>query len=105
MLGRAGKEMDMMTPTVGRVVYFNQGTKDDPKLLAAIIAHVWSEIMVNLMVIDPNGNTYSKTSIHRGSEGNQWDWMPYQKQKASEGNHNSESAEPRPETRQSPLQG
>ena len=46
-----------MTPTVGRVVYFNNGT---------------------------------------GDSAGKWDWMPYQKQKAEYGNHNSESAEPRP---------
>ena len=93
----------MMNPTVGRVVYFNNGTNEEPKLLAAIIAYVWSEINVNLMVIDPNGNPFSKTSIVRASVGDsagKWDWMPYQKQKASEGNHNSESAEPRPERTQ-----
>lgn len=85
----------MMTPTVGRVVYYNQGTKADPKLLASIISCVWNENMVNLMVIDPNGNPSSKTIIINGDESGQWNWMPYQKQKAEAGNHNSESAEPR----------
>ena len=86
----------MMSPTVGRVVYYNQGTKEDPKLLASIIAFVWSESMVNLMAIDPNGNPVSKTSVAQGTGAGNWDWMPYQKSKAEAGNHNSESAEPRP---------
>ena len=82
----------MMVPTVGRVVYYNQqGT-----LLASVIAWVWSETTVNLMIIDQNGYTNGKTSVPRGSDDGQWDWMPYQKQKAEAGNHNSESAEPRP---------
>ena len=88
-----------MNPTVGRVVYFNNGTQGDPKLLASIVSWVWSETVVNLMVIDPNGNPLSKTSVARASVGDsagKWDWMPYQKQKAESGNHNSESAEPRP---------
>ena len=88
----------MMIPTVGRVVYYNQGTIEDPKLLASIISFVWSETCVNLMVIDPNGNPFSKTSIMKGVDGAEWDWMPYQKQKFVLGDHNSESAEPRPET-------
>ena len=86
----------MMVPTVGRIVYYNQGTLEDPKLLASVISFVWSEETVNLMVIDPNGVPTGKTSILHGSGSNQWDWMPYQKQKASAGDHNSESAEPRP---------
>lgn len=89
----------MMTPTVGRVVYFNNGTSEDPKLLASIISWVWSDTVINLMVIDPNGNPFSKTSVPLATVGDsagKWDWMPYQKQKAEYGNHNSESAEPRP---------
>ena len=86
----------MMVPTVGRVVYYNQGTVEDPKRLASVIAWVWSETLVNLMVIDPNGVPSGKTSVSWGSGGGQWDWMPYQKQKAAVGDHNSESAEPRP---------
>lgn len=87
----------MINPTVGRVVYFNKGTNDSPKLLAAIIAYVWSETVINLMVIDENGFPSSMTSVNRASVGDsegKWDWMPYQKQKAEEGNHNSESVQP-----------
>ena len=81
-----------MKPTVGRVVYFNNGTKEHPKLLASIISFVWSETCVNLMVIDPDGCPSGRTSVLLGSDGNQWDWMPYQKNAAT----NSQSAEPRP---------
>lgn len=86
----------MMIPTVGRVVYFNKGTTEHPKLLASIIAYVWSETVVNLMVIDENGLCNGMTSVACavvGDSAGKWDWMPYQKQKAQEGNNNSESAE------------
>lgn len=89
----------MMIPTVGRVVYYNKGTDVTPKLLASIIAYVWSETVVNLMVIDENGLPNGMTSVNRavvGDSAGKWDWMPYQKQKSQEGNNNSESAEPRP---------
>jgi len=82
----------MMKPTVGRVVYYNEGTKEEPKVAASIISYVWKDDRVNLMVIDVNGKTYGKTNVVRGEEGGQWDWMPYQKANAT----NSQSAEPRP---------
>ena len=82
----------MIKPTVGRVVYYNGG---DFKW-AAIIAYVWNDTCVNLMVIDQNGNSFSRTSVVQGAEAYQWDWMPYQKQKAEAGDCNSESAKPRP---------
>ena len=85
----------MMKPTVGRVVYYNDN--NGAHQIAAIIAHVWNDECVNLMVIDRNGNSSGKTSVTRGAGAYQWDWMPYQKAKAEAGDHNSESAEPRPE--------
>jgi len=89
-----------MTPTVGRVVYYNEGAE---QYRAAIIAYVWSDTMVNLMIIDPDGNPYSRTSVSQGPDVQHWDWMPYQKQKAAAGDHNSESAEPRPEACTPPV--
>ena len=88
----------MMKPTIGRVVYYKDSTGAHQS--AAIIAHVWNDECVNLMVIDRNGNSSGKTSVTRGAGAYQWDWMPYQKAKAEAeaGDHNSESAEPRPES-------
>ena len=83
----------MMKPTVGRVVYYNDGG-DQPR--ASLIVYVWSETMVNLVQFDPNGTPLSRTSVNQGSAQGHWDWMPYQKDKAAKGDHNSESAEPRP---------
>lgn len=99
----------MIRPTVGRIVWYHPCASDDfpgahdTEPLAAIVARVWSDTCVNLMVIDANGNTHSRTSIllvqdgeHRPDSGFA-EWMPYQKQKAAAGDPNSESAEPRPE--------
>lgn len=67
----------MIIPTIGRIVLFhpaggNPGPAGVPRRaaltmvnqpLAAIIAHVWSDLSVNLMVIDENGNPSSKTNV------------------------------------------
>ncbi len=83
----------MIKPTVGRVVWFHQMTPDvfpgSHEARAAIIAHVHSDRLVNLMVIDANGNTLSRTSITLVQEGDDvptWAhcaWMPYQKGQAA----------------------
>ena len=83
-----------MKPTVGRVVYYNDG----PNHLASIITKVWSENSVNLVIFGTDGKSESGIKITNGQRLGQWDWMPYQKEKAAAGDHNSESAEPRPET-------
>ena len=81
----------MIKPTVGRVVWFyksveGQGHKGP---LAAHIAFVHSDILVNLMVIDENGNPRPETSVRLVQEGdkpppyNYCEWMPYQKGQAA----------------------
>ena len=58
-----------MKPTVGRDLHFypNGGLSavahDSVQPLAAKIAYVWNDHMVNLMVIDQNGIPFSKTSV------------------------------------------
>jgi hypothetical protein len=85
----------MMQPTVGRVVHYrNQSKSDQP--CCALIVYVWNEDLVNLVSFDMFGNPEPHTSVYRGLKDYQWEWMPYQKQKAAAGDHNSESAEPRP---------
>lgn len=80
----------MIKPTVGRVVWFykyvsGQGHKGP---LAAHVAFVHSDSMVNLMVIDENGVPRSETSVRLSQEGNDTpqhdycEWMPYQKGQA-----------------------
>lgn len=76
----------MISPTVGRVVWFykyvdGQGHKGP---LAGHVAQVHSDAMVNLMVIDENGNPRSETSVPLYQDdlsppsGDYCRWMPYQ---------------------------
>lgn len=78
----------MIVPSVGRVVWFNQMTPGvfpgSEGTCAAIVAKVWSDRMVNLCVIDANGNTLSRTSVPLVQEGDPEEkcqhctWMPFQ---------------------------
>jgi len=73
----------MIKPTVGRVVWF-YGSKAPEEPLAAIVAKVHSDQLVNLMVIDQNGGTNGRTSVQLlqdddKPEADFWcAWMPYQ---------------------------
>jgi hypothetical protein len=83
----------MIKPTVGRVVLFTPSTTPDPgfihrdkvKPCAAIVAYVWSDRMVNLVVFDQNGTAFGKTSVAllqdddaKPEYGYFCSWMPYQ---------------------------
>lgn len=78
----------VITPTVGRVVWFYPRGKGPPEQpLAALVAHVWSDTCVNLAVFDSNGQpippgTTSVLLVQEGapvpSGGNYCTWMPYQ---------------------------
>lgn len=75
----------MIKPTVGRVVYFHQyGVDDDSEPWAAIIAHVHSDRLVNLMVVTPQGATAMRLCVELVQEGEPPKdsafarWMPYQ---------------------------
>lgn len=81
----------MIKPTVGRVVWFykfasGSGHKGP---LAAHVAYVHSDSMVNLMVIDENGNPRPESSvclIQDDADVSGCDyccWMPYQKGQAA----------------------
>lgn len=82
----------MIAPTVGRVVWFykwvdGQGHKGP---MAAHVAFVHSEKMVNLMVIDENGEPRAQTSVSLCQDDTQdapghdyCAWMPYQKGQAA----------------------
>lgn len=59
-----------MKPTVGRIVAYYPAPHDYTELAsapgearAAIVAHAFSFGLVNLMVIDGNGNPRSRTSV------------------------------------------
>src|SRR5690242_18751031 len=64
--------MTKILPTVGRVVWFTSSRLygdglfthiDSRKPLAAIVAHVFRDDLVNLAVFDSNGITHGRTSV------------------------------------------
>ena len=89
----------IIKPTVGRVVLFHPSEltgeasfvrHPDDQPYAAIIARVWSDSMVNLTVMDANGDPHSRTSVplvqdsdSRPGNGFYCEWMPYQKGQAA----------------------
>jgi hypothetical protein len=88
--------VSVIKPTVGRVVWFYPSKHDGiahekGKPLAAIVARVWGDRMVNLSVIDHDGNTHARTSVPLKQEGDDdfkvgelyCEWMPYQKGQAA----------------------
>lgn len=96
-----------IAPTIGRVVWFYPFAKSGEsgfvthiigieaagteQPYAAIVAHVWSDSMVNLTVFDANGNAHSRTSVEllqeataeRVVSGGFCTWMPFQKGQAA----------------------
>jgi hypothetical protein len=83
----------VIEPTVGRVVWFEpNGANFDPhgyhdikQSLAAIVAYVWNIRLVNLSVIDQNGNHFARTSVILVQDGDLkpygqsfCTWIPYQ---------------------------
>lgn len=90
----------LIHPTVGRVVWFYPATNtaeggfarhaDGGGPYAALVAHVWSDHLVNLSVFDANGTPHSRTSVamlHDDEQAANSDsafcmWMPFQKGQA-----------------------
>jgi hypothetical protein len=65
----------MIKPTPGRIVWFTPAARD-PSFptscappFAARIVHVWSDCMVNLMVIIPEGQPVEQTAVTLLQEG------------------------------------
>jgi hypothetical protein len=58
----------MFEPVTGRMVEYHPSPDETvswgTEPLAATICKVWSRDMVNLMIIDPNGNPLSRTSVY-----------------------------------------
>lgn len=78
----------MIKPTVGRVVWFWPAGAKVEQPFAATIAYVHSDSMVNLSVIDANGNQFAATSITLVQENGGTTlpyccWMPYQQGQAA----------------------
>ncbi|NEU94800.1 hypothetical protein [Bradyrhizobium uaiense] len=84
----------IIPPTVGRVVWFRPSEFDPitrcDQPLAAQIAYVWNDRLVNLGVLDSNGAPHGRTSItliqagETAPEGASYaEWMPYQQGQAA----------------------
>lgn len=89
----------MIIPTVGRVVWYRPARHEVSSIsmpennapLAAIVCHVWSATLVNLVVFDREGRDHRRTSVEilqDGSEGlpegmSYCEWMPFQKSQAA----------------------
>ena len=75
--------MTVITPTVGRVVWYRRDPTDDQPHMATV-CYVWNDRMVNLAGFDHNGNPYKATSVTLRQEGDAQplyphaEWMPYQ---------------------------
>ena len=84
----------MIKPTVGRVVWFWPSWDEqvhpqvDGQPHAATIAHVHSDTMVNLSVVDASGRQYGATSVQLFDAGTEQTsgyyatWMPFQQGQA-----------------------
>jgi|SRR6185295_1213670 len=84
----------MITPTVGRIVWYHRedtdpGTSTDETPNAAIVAHVQSDTCVNLFVVDSSGCGFSRSDVplvqdgETPPQGRYCEWMPYQKGQAA----------------------
>ena len=86
----------MITPTVGRVVWFTPHVTDDPRQdikqpLVGLVTYVWNDRVINLATFDPDGNPLGgKSSVTllqdddaKPEDGYFASWMPYQKAVAS----------------------
>jgi hypothetical protein len=70
-----------MTPTVGRIVYYNAL---DGETYPAIVTKVFNSTTLGLSVFYPlsaNAVVYLN-GVLQGEDGGTWDWMPYQKMMA-----------------------
>lgn len=103
----------MIKPTVGRVVWFRHfkgdpgfAKNDTDQPLAAIVAYVWADDMVNLVVFDHNGVSWPRTSVklvqddirpeNRPAPGDEFaEWMPYQIGQAKKHEGSDASVDPR----------
>lgn len=85
----------MISPTPGRVLWYYPHSSDTfatvpSKLCAALVAFVHSDHMVNVSILDVNGNWHPRTSVALVQEGEKppaggyLTWMPYQLGQAKE---------------------
>jgi hypothetical protein len=88
----------MITPTVGRVVWFRPGIRDTERMtvldgqqpMKADVVFVRSDRNVNLLVVDHAGDQHPRAGVELIQEGDPvpksgsyCEWMPYQKGQAA----------------------
>jgi hypothetical protein len=79
----------MIKPTVGRVVWYWMPNSPQREPLAAMVAAVVTDSIVNLSVIDAEGNQFGQKGVPLVQDGEQppsmayCEWMPYQKGQAA----------------------
>jgi hypothetical protein len=79
----------VIKPTVGRVVWFWIPGSPQTEPLAAMVAAVVTDSIVNLSVIDAEGNQHAQKGVPLIQEGEKppampyCEWMPYQKGQAA----------------------
>lgn len=62
---------------LGTIVLYNAGTNEHPQMNAAIVAHVYPDATVNLMVIDGNGHIYNKLYVFQAhGKDSMGKWQP-----------------------------
>lgn len=88
-------EPTVIPPTPGRVVWYFPSLGDkfplpsDGQPLAATVARVWNDRMVNLTVHDADGNVHARTSVQLVQPGEPVPstayccWMPFQREQAA----------------------
>lgn len=81
----------MITPTIGRVIWFYKAGNTDPGVQAepAFITYVYSDTLINVGGFDRNGSPFGRTSVVLVQKddtfaGEHARWMPYQKQAQQE---------------------
>lgn len=79
----------MITPTIGRVVWYWTGDTSQLQPQAALVTYVYSDLHVNLAVFNENGMHSAQPSVYlwQGDGDRPTDrfaeWMPYQKGQAA----------------------
>lgn len=96
----------MIKPTNGRIVLFTPARSEDRPVaqhdpaqpLAAIVAHVWSDRLINICAFDSNGLPLPVTSVPLVQDGDPKpegffaEWMPYQKGQAAKADEAEKAA-------------
>lgn len=111
----------LIHPTVGRVVWFYPSSNtaeggfarhaDGGGPYAALVAHVWSDYLVNLSVFDANGTPHSRTSVTLlhddtlATDAAFCMWMPFQKGQAKAQVVGTATSAPSPHAHRIELEG